>query len=110
MFNDRNYQNAIEAFESLLASQANHSLADNAQFWIGECHYALGQYKKALIDFEKVFTFPKSNKNDSAQFKLGLCYLRLGDKSKAREEFQRLVDVYPKSEYLKRAQSHLQEL
>lgn len=110
LFNDRNYQNAIETFESLLASQANHSLADNAQFWIGECHYALGQYKKAVIDFEKVFTFPKSNKNDAAQFKLGLCYLRLGDKDKAREEFQRLVDVYPKSEYLKRAQTHLQGL
>jgi tol-pal system protein YbgF len=110
LFNNRDYQNAIESFESLLASQANHSLADNAQFWIGECHYALGQYKKAIIDFEKVMTFPKSNKNDAAQFKLGLCYLRLGDKNKAREEFQRLVDLYPRSEYLKRTQTHLQEL
>lgn len=109
-FNSHNYQDAIESFESLLASRANHSLADNAQFWIGECHYALGQYKKAIIDFEKVFTFPNSNKMDAAQFKLGLCYLRLGDKSKAQEEFQRLVDQYPKSEYLRMTQQHLQEL
>ncbi len=110
LFHSQEYQNAIESFESLLASQNNHSLADNAQFWIGECHYALGQYKKAIIDFEKVFTFPKSNKLDAAQFKLGLCHLRLGDNSKAKEEFQRLVDEYPKSEYLRQAQKHLQEL
>jgi len=110
LFHSHNYQDAIESFESLLAAQNNHSLADNSQYWIGECHYALGQYKKAIIDFEKVFTFPKSNKLDAAQFKLGLCQLRLGDKSKAREEFQRLVDQYPNSEYLRQAQKHIQEL
>ena len=110
LFHSHNYQDAIESFESLLAAQNNHSLADNSQYWIGECHYALGQYKKAIIDFEKVFTFPKSNKLDAAQFKLGLCQLRLGDKSKAREEFQRLVDQYPNSEYLRQARKHIQEL
>jgi len=107
LFHARNYKQAVELFESLIASDAGNSLSDNAQYWIGECHYALGQYKKAIIDFEKVFTFPKSNKNPDAQFKLGLCYVRLGDGAKAREEFQRLVDVYPESSYVGRAQDHL---
>jgi tol-pal system protein YbgF len=107
LFHARNYKQATEVFESLIASDANNSLSDNAQFWIGECHYALGQYKKAVIDFEKVFTFPKSNKNPDAQFKLGLCYVRLGDSAKASEEFQRLIDVYPESNYVGRAQDHL---
>jgi tol-pal system protein YbgF len=107
LFHARNYKQAIDVFESLIASDANNSLSDNAQFWIGESHYALGQYKKAVIDFEKVFTFPKSNKNPDAQFKLGLCYTRLGDSAKAREEFQRLLDVYPESNYVGRAQDHL---
>lgn len=109
-FQNGDYKGAIQSFESLLASDANHSLADNAQYWIGESHYALRQYSKAIIDFEKVFTFPKSNKKDDAQFKLGLCYLRKGDAQKAREEFQRLIDVYPKSEYINRAQKHLNSL
>jgi tol-pal system protein YbgF len=107
LFHARNYKQAIELFESLIASDANNSLSDNAQYWVGECHYALGQYKKAIIDFEKVFTFPKSNKNPDAQFKLGLCYVRLGEGAKAREEFQRLIDVYPESDYVSRAQDHL---
>lgn len=110
LFHANQYRQAVQVFESLLASSVNHSLADNAQFWIGESHYALREYKKAIIDFEKVFTFPKSNKNDAAQFKLGLCYVRLGDNAKAREEFQRLLDVYPKSEFTRRAQEHLQTL
>ena len=107
LFHARNYSQAIEVFESLIASDANNSLSDNAQYWIGESHYALGQYKNAVIDFEKVFTFPKSNKNTDAQFKLGLCYVRLGDSAKASEEFQRLIDVYPESSYVGRAQDHL---
>lgn len=110
LFHGNQYRDAIQVFESLLASSVNHSLADNAQFWIGESHYALREYKTAVIDFEKVFTFPKSNKNDAAQFKLGLCYVRLGDTAKAREEFQRLLDVYPKSEFTSRAQEHLQTM
>jgi tol-pal system protein YbgF len=110
LFHARNYKAAIEVFESLINSDASNSLSDNAQYWIGESHYALGQYRKAVIDFEKVFTFPKSNKNPDAQFKLGLCYVRLGEKDKAREEFQRLLDVYPNSDYISRAQDHLQGL
>jgi tol-pal system protein YbgF len=110
LFHANQYRPAIQVFESLLASSANNSLSDNAQYWIGESHYALREYSKAVIDFEKVFTFPKSNKNDAAQFKLGLCYVRLGDGAKAREEFQRLIDVYPQSDYVKRAQEHLATL
>ena len=110
LFQSRNYKSAIEVFEALIASSSSHSLSDNAQYWIGESHYALGQYKAAIIDFEKVFTFPKSNKNPDAQFKLGLSYVRLGESDKAREEFQRLLDVYPDSDYVSRAQQHLADL
>ena len=109
-FEGRDYRTALQLFESLLASTTNHSLADNAQFWIGECHYGLREYNAAIIAFEKVFTFPKSNKKDDAQFKLGLCYIRKGDQSKAREEFNRLLSDYPNSEYASRAQSHLAKL
>ncbi|HGY57273.1 MAG TPA: tetratricopeptide repeat protein [Caldithrix abyssi] len=109
-FEAHDYNRALQLFESLLASSTTHSLSDNAQYWIGECHYALGQYNAAIIAFEKVFTFPRSNKKDDAQFKLGLCYLRKGDKAKAREEFNRLQTDYPKSEYVTRAQKLLAKL
>ncbi len=109
-FEARDYNRALQLFESLLASSTSHSLSDNAQYWIGECHYALRQYNAAIIAFEKVFTFPRSNKRDDAQFKLGLCYMRKGDKEKAREEFNRLKTDFPDSEYVNRAQQLLAKL
>lgn len=102
-FESRNYNEAISIFQAMLAASTTHQLSDNAQYWIGECHYALRQYDAAIIDFEKVFTFVNSNKKDDAQFKLGLCYMRKGDRTKAREEFERLQADYPDSEFLPKA-------
>ncbi len=106
-FEARDYQTALSLFQSLIASNPNHPLADNAQYWIGECHYALKKYDAAIMDFQKVFTFPNSNKMADAQFKLVLCYLRKGDVEKAREEFQRLRSEFPDSPYVSRAEAIL---
>jgi len=97
-YRSRQYRSAIQKFEGLLSQNANHSLSDNAQYWIGESYYGLGNYQKAIMSFEKVFTFSKSNKDDAAQLKLGLCYMKLNDQAKAREELQKLIDNYPSSE------------
>jgi tol-pal system protein YbgF len=107
MFHGREYQNAIADFEELLASDINHSYSDNAQYWIGECYYAMGRYREAIMAFEKVFTFPQSNKNDYAQFKIGQCYFKLGESERARQEFQQLIDSYPDSELAPRARQYL---
>lgn len=106
-FEARQYQQAIQYFESLLAASSTHSLADNAQFWIGECHFALRQYDAAIIDFEKVLTFPKSNKKADAQYKLGYCYLKKGNREKAVEEFDRLKAEFPNSHFNAKAERML---
>jgi len=109
-FEARNYEAAVQYFESLLAASTTHPLSDNAQYWIGESHFALKQYDAAIIDFEKVLTFPKSNKNVDAQFKLGLCYARKGNSTKAAEEFERLNADYPGNRFEDRVNSILSNL
>ncbi|MDD3806709.1 MAG: tetratricopeptide repeat protein [Candidatus Marinimicrobia bacterium] len=109
-FQNKQYEKAIQKFSELLKSNQNHELADNAQYWLAESYYMLGNYKKALIEFEKVFTFTDKGKYDDAQLKLGYCYLKLGQKEKAIEEFQRLVTYYPSSEYFQKAQEMLNQL
>lgn len=101
----QNTQNekSIELFRQLLSEDKYHELADNAQYWIGECYYSMKQYRRAIVEFEKVFAFKNTNKDDDAQFKLGLCYAALGEREKAIDEFQRLIDYYPQSEYVKNA-------
>jgi tol-pal system protein YbgF len=109
LFHERRYQEAVTEFERLLSVNSSHSYADNAQYWIGECYYAMGKYNEAIMAFEKVQSFPKSNKNDYALFKLGQCYTKLGDSESAKREFQQLLDTYPESELVPRARKFLSQ-
>ena len=106
----RRYAEAIDAFRGLLARHPRGAYADNAEYWIGESHYGLGDYRAALASFERVAAMPGSNKADDAQLKLGYCRLRLGDRVRAGEEFRKLVSLHPSSEYVGRAQAELDKL
>lgn len=99
-FGASRYSDALTGFQKLVNSNPNSSLADNSQYWIGESYYGLKDYERALLEFEKVFTFPNNNKMDAAQLKLGICYLRLKNRAKAKEEFTRLIQIFPESEYI----------
>ncbi|MFQ5677560.1 MAG: tetratricopeptide repeat protein [bacterium] len=109
-FKARDYRKAISLFTELLGTEANNSLSDNCQYWIGESYYGLGDYNQAITEFERVFSFPNSNKSDDAQLKLGLCYFKLGDRDQARSEFDRLLAIYPGSEYVAVAQKYIGQL
>ncbi len=110
LYNARKYREAIEAFSALLAEDPNNSLSDNCQYWIGESYYGLGNYEQAIAEFEKVFAYPNSNKADAALLKLGVTYLKLGDRESARAQFEQLINSYPKSEYVSKAQAYLRNL
>ncbi len=110
LYSQKEYKQAIPAFSKVIEENPDGDLSDNAQYWIGECYYGLQDYTRAVVEFEKVFTFKDSNKDDDAQLKLGLCYLNLGQRDKAREEFQRLVDFYTDSEYKPLAIEYLKKL
>ncbi len=110
LYQARNFREAIKRFENLLAVDRNNELADNAQYWIGECYYGLEEYEQALNAFRKVFNFPGSNKLEAAQFKIAYCYLQLGQRSKARQELEDFLRKYPNSEYVSRVRQMLQQL
>ncbi len=109
-YRSRNFSAAIQSFQELLNESMTHSLSDNAQYWIGESYWGLAQYQQAVVAFQKVFTFPQSNKDPDAQLKIGLCYLQLGDNERAREAFEKVINNYPTSEYVSVARRYLQDL
>ena len=109
-----NYQNgewnmSLDGFKFLIQADSNHDLADNSQYWIAEIYYAQKEYRRSIKEFEKVFTFPGTNKSDDAQFKIGLCYINIGQINKAKQEFENLLEFYPNSEYLKKTQEYMQQ-
>jgi len=99
-FHSYDYDKALPIFEKLILSNPYNELADNSQYWLGECYYGIKDYERSLLEFEKVFTFPNNNKMDDAQLKLGICHLRLGNKKNAMEELSRLSQLFPDSEYI----------
>jgi TolA-binding protein len=104
---NRNYRDAIGEFQSLLSGGIKDDYADNCHYWIGESNFQLKEYAQAIKHFQQVQGYKFSEKNDDAQLMIARSYELLGDRTKARAEYQKLVDMYPTSEYVRRARAKL---
>lgn len=109
-YETRHYDRAMAQFTQLLETAPEDELADNAQYWIGECYYGLGKYRQALTAFSKVFVYAKTEKAADAQLKIARCHLALEEPDKARAAYQKLLDEYPDSQYAPTARRGLQDL
>jgi len=109
-FESFKYTAAIESFQSLLQSNPNHSLADNCQYWIGECYFGKRQYQQAILEFQKVFVYKRIDKHDDAQLMTALSYMKSGQNEKAKSEFEKFLNSYPDSEYTGVARRLMQKL
>ncbi|MEE9162712.1 MAG: tetratricopeptide repeat protein [Candidatus Neomarinimicrobiota bacterium] len=102
------YAESADRFAGLIRLGMQHELADNSQYWLAECFYALKNYKRAISEFERVFGFSGSDKGDDARYKIALSYWNVGSEDRARIEFRKLLDDYPDSELDERARRYLQ--
>jgi len=106
-----NYELAADGFRTFIASSSGSQLLDNAQYWVGECYYALGDLRRAIEEFELVIkNYPRGNKIPSALFKIGKCYFELDDRDAAGRYFKSVIDGYPRSEEANLARDYLTEL
>jgi tol-pal system protein YbgF len=106
----KSYGEAIDALQSLASSNPTHMLASNCHYWMGECYNAMGNYRKAIDEFQSVMAYRQSYKFADALIMSGLCYLKMGENATARSKFQELIDKYPDSEYAPKAMRYLGRL
>ncbi|MBN2412278.1 tetratricopeptide repeat protein [candidate division KSB1 bacterium] len=109
-FESFKYSDAIASFQNLLQSNPNHSLADNCQYWIGECYFGMKQYQQAILEFQKVFMYQRIDKHDDAQLMIALCYMKSGQNDRAKSEFEKFLNTYPDSEYSGVARRYYQKM
>ncbi len=109
-FNSGKYNEATQNFENLLYAEPANMLASDCQFWLGECFMAMKDYSRAVVEYEKVFTFDEVKKSEEAQFKIGVSFLEAGNPKLAKYEFNNLLNFYADSELGRRARSYLQRL
>lgn len=78
------YEAAENDFKQFLRDYPSHTLAANAQYWLGETHYVRGDFKQAAQVFAQGYQdFPKSPKAADSLLKLGLSLSKLGRKEDA---------------------------
>lgn len=92
------YSLAREAFQTYLKNFPDTEVADNAQYWIGECNYVTGDFAGAIAEFDKVVkNYPKGDKVPAALLKMGISYGRLKNADEANRYYKMLIQKYPKS-------------
>jgi tol-pal system protein YbgF len=110
-FDQGDLELAREKFQKLIDTYPKSTMADNAQFWIGEIYYNEKWYEKAILEYQKVIeNYPNGNKVQSSLLKQGFSFFNLGDKANARLIFTELIKKYPKSNEAKIAEKKLKGL
>jgi tol-pal system protein YbgF len=105
-----NYDLAISEFHQYVETYPSSEMADNAQYWIGECYYGKKKFSEAIAEFDKVSTnFPKGDKIPAARFKKGMALNELGQSDAARAEFLAITKLYPKSNEAALAKQQLEK-
>jgi tol-pal system protein YbgF len=105
------YPLAISGFKELLAVDSGSDLADNAQYWIGECLLAQRQYREALEAFDAVLTlYPESNKLPEAAYKKAVALEALGSRTDAEMELEAVIQNYPNTPAARAAEGMLRNM
>ncbi|MBI1996631.1 MAG: tol-pal system protein YbgF [Deltaproteobacteria bacterium] len=107
----KDYKLAVGRFKEFLKKHAKSKLAVNAQYWLGECHYALREFDQAIIEFDAVRRkYPQGDKVPAALLKQGYAFAELGEKVNARLILQEVVEKYPQSSEAAKAKLKLKAL
>ncbi len=102
------YPLAISGFRQYLSQFPDGSLADEAQYGIGEAYYAQSDFATAAIEFRAlVDTYPQSDKVPTALLKAGLSYMQSGKEDVGRAYLERVIQEYPRSEAARKAKDRL---
>ncbi len=119
MFEDGDYQEALAQFRIITLQFQGSGFAGDAQFYLGECHFARAEYLLAAFEYSTLKKNYASNSHvPDAQYKIGLCYYHLSPKSvldqqysrKAIDELQTFLDYYPTNPHVPDAEAKIKEL
>jgi TolA-binding protein len=110
LFQQKDYDEAKATFDRLLDHGIEEGLADNCEYWKGECHYAKKEYHEAVGTFQRVLAITTSNKKADAYFMLGRTYEQVGDLIKAQWAYEELMVHYPQNVHARAVQSKLNAL
>jgi tol-pal system protein YbgF len=106
-----NFVLAIDGFKIYLDNFAQSPFADNALYWIGECHFSQKEYEEAISRYnELILSYPLGDKVPAAYLHKGISLMELDRNEEALSVFKLMVSKYPLEEETKIAQEKIKEL
>ena len=94
----RNYAAAQKSFEQFLADYPTHSLAGNAQYWLGEAYFVQGDYNRAAKAFLKGYqTYGSSAMAPDSLLRLAMSLEKLGHRKAACSSLGELNQRFPQA-------------
>jgi tol-pal system protein YbgF len=95
---DGDYAGAERGFKAFLQGNPRHTLAGNAQYWLGETYYARRDYQNAMTAFAEGYkVYKASPKGPDNLLKLGVTLAVLGRKPDACAVFAKFNQDYPRA-------------
>lgn len=111
LLKDGQYDRAIPAFQKFLVTYPDSSLADNAQYWLGEAYYVNRMFPEAQLAFQRVLEkYPMSRKIPDALLKIGYCRYETKQYDTARIALKDVVTHYPDTPASRLAQQRLDKM
>jgi len=101
----------IDRFRSFLQTYASSDYADDAAYWMADCHFKQKDYRTAVLRFDDVVrNYPQGNKAPDALYRQAESLLKLGPGygKAARRAFRRVVEEYPDSAHVPDARRRIE--
>lgn len=100
------FPQAIKGFDAFVRNYPASDYAGNAQYWLGECYYALENYEQAVRELEKVAKlYPGNSKVPDALLKMVPALRKLNRFERAREVTDDLLRRFPDSPAAQKARA-----
>jgi tol-pal system protein YbgF len=105
------YERAVPAFQKFLATYPDSSLAENAQYWLGEANYVNKAYPEAEAAFQRVIDkYPQSRKVPDALLKIGYCRYEMKQWESAKLALSQVITQFPDNQDAKLAQQRIDRM
>ncbi|MGM0545116.1 MAG: outer membrane protein assembly factor BamD [Bacteroidota bacterium] len=95
-YEKEDYNEAAEAFETVIQIARGTEYGQEAQYYLAESYYNDGRYLLAASEYERFISlFPREDRREEAQFKEAYCYYKLSPRYKLDQQYtQRAIEKF----------------
>jgi len=118
-FQKKKWEVALDNFNLVILNSPGGDLADDSQYYIGECYFNRKEYLLAVSEYQQLTErYNYSPFVEEAYYKIALSYFKQSPKYpldqnsslKALQSFQEFIESYPNSKWYPEAESKITEI